>query len=346
MKNCFIIYIVFSFFSSNLFAQQDVHFAQFYEVPMLRNPSLAGIFNGKIRFTAAYRNQWQSITVPYRTMALGAEIKIFKGFNEGDLMTMGLQITNDIAGDSKLQRTQVLPVLNYHKLLNEEHTTLLSLAFMGGLVSQRFDPSALKFDDQFVGGNYSATNMTNQTFSNTGFSYWDASTGLSFSSFIHGGDAKFYLGAALFHFNKPSLKFITNNDVILNKKWGLNGGITMKINTDSKLVIYADHFEQGGDKLTQAGFLYSKNFLHTEEDSQFAVSAGAVFRLHDAIIPTVKINTNKCSVGFSYDTNISSLRTASNLRGGFEMTLTYIDPWNSFRDNNETNKTKCPANVW
>jgi hypothetical protein len=43
---------------------QDLHFSQFYEFPLLRNPALAGIFNGNFRFTGAYRNQWQSVTVP------------------------------------------------------------------------------------------------------------------------------------------------------------------------------------------------------------------------------------------------------------------------------------------
>ena len=112
-------------------AQQDINFSQFYELPLLRNPALAGIFNGNVRFTAAYRNQWQSITTPYRTMALGAEVKFFRGFREGDFITTGLQLTDDEAGDSKLKRAQFFPVLNYHKLLNEEKNTFISLAFMG-----------------------------------------------------------------------------------------------------------------------------------------------------------------------------------------------------------------------
>ena len=54
---------------------QDINFSQFYDVPMLRNAALAGIFTGDVRLTSAYRNQWQAVTVPYRTIALGVEIK-------------------------------------------------------------------------------------------------------------------------------------------------------------------------------------------------------------------------------------------------------------------------------
>ena len=53
---------------------QDLNFSQFYELPLLRNPALAGIFIGDIRIQSVYRNQWQSVTVPYRTSGLSAEV--------------------------------------------------------------------------------------------------------------------------------------------------------------------------------------------------------------------------------------------------------------------------------
>ncbi len=345
MKTKILISFVFYFMLASIKskAQQDIHFAQFYELPMLRNPSLAGIFNGNTRFTMAYRNQWESITTPYRTMALGAEIKVLKGFTEGDFMTVGFQITNDDAGDSKLKRTQFLPVFNYHKLLNEEKSTLLSLGFMGGIVSESFDPSQLKFDDQFVNGSYSSTNTSSQTFSRTTFGFWDASTGLSLSSHIT-ENTKFYIGAALFHFNNPSVSFIKNNLDKLNKKWGFNAGTTIKTNTDGKLVVYGDHFRQGANKMTQVGFLYSHDFNITNEETQLSASIGAVYRWNDALIPVAKLNRNKISLGLSYDTNISSLKTASRFRGGFEMTISLVDPFR--KEDTDADKTKCPKKIW
>ena len=65
-----IFIIAFSAYS------QDINFSQFYELPLLRNPGLAGNFSGDFRITASYRNQWESVTVPYRTMTLGAEYKL------------------------------------------------------------------------------------------------------------------------------------------------------------------------------------------------------------------------------------------------------------------------------
>src|SRR5258705_13345473 len=110
IRRCLLLILIINSLIAK--AQQDINFSQFYELPLLRNPALAGIFNGNVRLTAAYRNQWESVTTPYRTMAIGSEVKFFKGLTQGDFVTLGLQVTNDVAGDSKLKRTQVFPVLN------------------------------------------------------------------------------------------------------------------------------------------------------------------------------------------------------------------------------------------
>jgi type IX secretion system PorP/SprF family membrane protein len=324
-------------------AQQDINFSQFYELPLLRNPALAGIFNGNVRFTAAYRNQWQSITVPYRTMAVGAEVKFFKGLSTGDFITTGLQFTNDEAGDSKLKRTQFFPVLNYHKILNDENSTFLSLAFMGGPVSESFDPGKLQFDDQFVNGAYSASNPTSQTFSKTSFNYWDASTGLSFTSMIH-NNTKFYIGVGMFHFTQPKLSFMTDNDVRLNRKYVFNAGFSTNTSVYNRIVFYADYFMQGANRLAQGGFLFTRNLDPEGDNARLSLSGGVAYRWKDAIVPVVKINTNQLSIGLSYDVNTSKLRTASSYRGGFELTLSYVGLWN--KENSDAEKVHCPINFW
>ena len=97
---------------------QDINFSQFYELPLLRNPGLAGIFWGDFRLTSSYRNQWESVSVPFRTMALGAEYKLPQNENVETSKVIGLQITNDIAGDGRFSRTQIFPAGNIQVPLN------------------------------------------------------------------------------------------------------------------------------------------------------------------------------------------------------------------------------------
>ena len=76
---------------------QDLHFSQFFEAPLLRNPSLAGIFNGDVRVQMVYRDQWNSFTNAYRTGSLNAEYKMPIG-KGNDFITTGLHAAHMIIG--------------------------------------------------------------------------------------------------------------------------------------------------------------------------------------------------------------------------------------------------------
>jgi type IX secretion system PorP/SprF family membrane protein len=223
MKSFFISILLFA--AAMHAHAQDINFSQFYELPMLRNPALAGSYKGDIRATAAYRTQWASVTTPYTTQALGVEMRFAANENSDNYFSLGLQITNDIAGDSKMGRTQLLPVLAFHKSLSDERDSYLSLGFMGGPVQNRFDPSKLTFNDQFVNGSYDPSNPTQQTFNNTNLTYIDGSVGMIYSSTIN-ENFKYYFGGSYFHFTKPKIAFNKNSDLVLPSKIMVNAGIS------------------------------------------------------------------------------------------------------------------------
>jgi type IX secretion system PorP/SprF family membrane protein len=234
-----------------------------------------------------------------------------------------MQMTHDVAGDIKLKRTQLLPVLNYHKSLSEDLDNYLSLAFMAGPVQSQFDPTKAKLDDQFVNGAYSATNSTAQVFSKTGYSYWDASTGLTFSSGF-GEEGRYYIGAALYHFNTPKIYFFENNsDTHVQSKYVINAGITSPISDYNRLVGYADYFVQGGNRQFLGGFLYETDIVQYDEKDNVSFSVGSFYRWNDAFIPVINLTMHEWKLGLSYDANVSKLKTASQMRGGFELSASY-----------------------
>lgn len=318
---------------------QDVNFSQFYELPMLRNPALAGIFAGDIRVSAAYRNQWQSVTVPYQTEALGAELKFSLGQNSYDYITLGIQLTNDQAGDSKLSKTQILPVLNFHKSVSGKKDSYISAGIMAGAVQHRFDPSKLQFDDQFVNGAFSATNPTQQTFNSTQLMYWDIAAGLSFSS-VGPNDMHYYIGAGLFHFTKPKVAFIPTNDITLNPKFVVNFGLSVPTSYADKFILYGDFFTQGGNEQMQGGFMYHHDLVRYNDEEAVSLAGGAFYRWNDAVIPVIKFDYYQLGMGISYDVNVSKLKTASQMRGGLEVTLSYKTYLNIL--NSSLNKVRCP----
>jgi len=319
---------------------QDINFSQFYELPLLRNPALAGKFRGDVRATSAYRSQWNSVTTPYKTQALSGEIKFGVNANSDDYLSLGIQITNDLAGDSKLGKTQVMPMLAYHKLVNSYRNSYISVGFLGGGVQQRFDPTGLKFDDQFVGGAYSATNPTRQTFTNTNVLYWDASAGITYSSETDGG-ILYYVGAAYFHISQPKVAFNPVNDMRLNKKLVLNMGLSVPASEANTLILYGDYFVQGGNSQAQGGFLYKHDIVQGDELENTSLSIGAFYRWADAVVPVIKLDYNHLGIGLTYDANINKLKQASNGRGGFELTLSYKNFLNI--RNTSADKMRCPV---
>lgn len=326
---------------------QDIGFSQFYDQPLLRNPALAGIFNGDVRFTASYRNQWQTVTIPYRTFGLSSEIKFPMQIMNADFTgTLGMEIFRDVAGTSEFSTTQILPALNLS--VRTGQNSFLSAGFMAGVMQQRFDPSKLVLNDQFVAnsnGSFIILPYTGQVFNNTNVNYFDLSAGLTYKSSLN-ENVDYYLGAGLFHITDPSVGFFEGSKIMLNKKIAFNAGLSNAIGDANELILYADYFDQYtnnfkrvGINTTQLGIMYNHIFYNSDGDK--SITGGMLYRWNDALIPVIQLELSKFKIGASYDVNVSKLTVASQARGGFEITLSYKSFLNS--RNPDLLSTKCPG---
>jgi type IX secretion system PorP/SprF family membrane protein len=204
MKNAAVKYLFFIFILLlwNRASAQDIHFSQFSETPLLRNPALAGIFSGDLRIQGVYRNQWNSVTVPYQTSSVNAEYKLAVGHGD-DFLTLGGFILYDKAGTIGLTATHVSPVLNYHKSLSADRNMYLSAGFAAGIVQRSFDISKMTTNSQYNGTDYDPTLGTGEIFANNNYLYFDGSAGLSFNTQIgENVDNNIFLGIAYHHFNQ------------------------------------------------------------------------------------------------------------------------------------------------
>ena len=111
-----------------------------------------------------------------------------------------------------------------------------------------------------------------------------------------------------------------------------------------KFTLYADYFRQFEDGFKAVGSSFQAGCIFTHDlfvlgDVEKSIGFGALYRLDDAIIPVVRLQISKCTVGASYDINISKLVVASHYRGGFELTLSYRDFLNY--NNSERRQVRC-----
>jgi len=315
---------------------QDLHFSQFFEAPLLRNPSLAGLYEGDIRVQGVYRNQWNSISFPYQTGSLNGEYKFPVGKGD-DFFTAGLQMMFDRAGTVALTTTQFLPAINFHKSLSESRNTYLSLGFMGGVVSRRMDRSKVTTDNQYDGFNYNGSLPDGETFASN-YSYIDMTVGMSLSSTLGANDEHLVFGGiAYHHFNRPVNAFYRNINHI--PRWVVSGGLKLNMDPMSYVTFHADYNKQGSGWMAVGGAMYSRK-VGDEDKPPYTVHMGAYYRYADALIPVVKLDYYPFSVAFSYDVNVSQLKAASAGRGGFEVSLSYVAYVQN--DKSSYEKVKCP----
>ncbi|MCW3109043.1 MAG: type secretion system rane protein PorP/SprF [Segetibacter sp.] len=321
---------------------QDIHFSQFFETPLLRNPSLAGLFSGDIRVQGVYRSQWGSVSVPYRTGSFNLEYKQPIGQGD-DFVTTGLQLVYDKAGSTNFTTTNLLPAVNYHKSLGSDKSTYLSLGFMGGLVQRRIDRSKMTTNSQFDGNGYNPALANGETFVNDNFSYLDGSVGMTFNSAMSPDRPQdnYFFGVAFHHFNRPKNSFYHRPEIELSPKWVYSTGVRFGVSETSYITIQADHTMQGPSRETIAGAMYSTKIGEDYQHPDYTLHFGAFLRLQDAIIPVVKLDYNPFSIALSYDVNVSQLKTASQGHGGLELSVTYIGFFD--RDNSSKNAIRCPT---
>jgi len=336
-----IIILVFVFLFQDNCIGQDIHFSQFSETPLLRNPALAGLFSGDVRVQGVFRNQWNSVTVPFQTTSLNAEYKLPVGHGD-DFLTVGGAILYDKAGTIAFTSTSVLPVLNYNKSLSDVKNMYLSAGFSAGIVQRRFDPTKVTTNSQYNGVSGDPSLGTGENFQASNTSYFDGSAGLSFNSQVgNNADDNLYFGIAYHHFNQSAnVSFYSDPKVTIVPKWVYSAGLRTTVNDYAYMTFYADYSAQGAYSELIGGGLYSVKLDSYTDDPQYVISGGGFLRWKDAFIPMVKMEMKPLSFALSYDVNISALKASSEARGGFELSLsyqTYLD-----RDKSTKNTVRCP----
>jgi len=312
---------------------QDIHFSQFFEAPLYRNPALAGIVNGDYRIQTVYRSQWNSITDAYKTTSVNAEYKL--PIRNDDYLTLAMQVFHDQAGTTSLTTTHVLPAINYHKSLSTEKSMYLSLGFMGGYVQRRIDRSKITTNSTYDGQGDGENGMMPK------YGYWDGSAGISFHTQLSDNqENNLVLGTALHHFIRPKNSFYNTGTIAVNPKLVFSADVKFSLNEQGYVTFHNDYVKQGSyaEKLT--GAIYTHKIGAYTDEPDFTVGAGGFLRWGDAFIPTFQLNYRPFTVSMSYDVNVSRLSTTSYGQGGYEMSLTYrgfLD-----RDNSSANAVLCP----
>jgi hypothetical protein len=93
-------------------------------------------------------------------------------------------------------------------------------------------------------------------------------------------------------------------------------------------------YRQGPNREFMIGSLVRYDLLseskYSNKFENVGASIGAYYRIGDAIVVSSLIEIGAWNFGFSYDATLSTLRQASNGRGGFEISIGYNLSANQF----------------
>lgn len=328
-------------------SSQDFHFSQYNENPLLMNPALAGATN-VMRLSVSYRSQWQSVTTPFSSYGLSFESR-FKASNwdkadpkqtmtfkkSKNRMAGGITIYNDKAGDSKMGT--LATNLTYAMFFPLNKNSNLSLGLQGGFVQRKMDPTKLIYGAQYNGYTYDPTMSSGEAYSRQSFMYGDLGSGICYTfnreerSITANDRIMAQVGLGAFHLTRPNQNFTNGEKDRLHRKYVFHGNFLFGI-PNSKIGIAPSWITQfqGSSKEINAGMMikyYIKdNSKYTGFLKQSSIGLGAYYRTGDAVVSSLLIETGRFAIGFSYDINTSKLATASNAKGGFEISLRMMTP--------------------
>lgn len=320
----FTLLVICLVIASSSLKAQDERFSMFYNSPLLLNPALTGSFLEDMRFTAQYRNQWSTVTVPFQTMAASFDMSVFKGELGDDYVGFGLQFMNDEAGDLNYRNTQAQLSLAYHKSINGYANQYLTAGVQAGIGQQGISVRNALFDSQYDGSILNPNIPSGEVIDRPNFTYPDLTAGISWY-YVPDERTSFYAGASLAHLNKPNMSFHQSFEDPLARRLTLHAGFQLPIGPSIAILPRAVVFNQDEYTEFNVGALL-KFEVHPDYGVNYGQSAfyvGTMHRVGDAQIVMVRFDYNNIGISASYDINISDLDNASRGNGGFEIGLSY-----------------------
>jgi type IX secretion system PorP/SprF family membrane protein len=301
---------------------QDPHFSQFFSSPLTLNPALTGKFYGTYRITGNYRNQWPTISNAFTTATASADFHIMQNnIASNDTWGAGFFGYSDNSSNGAVKFNYAGASTAYHKGLDEDGMHSLGGGIQVTYANMLINTSELKFADQLTSSGF--TGVTSEVFSSSTLksNYVDVNAGILYNGSTSDKN-NFYFGVSMYHINRPQQSF-TGAQYVLSPRTTFHGGGYFPLGETSTLHLSAIQMLQGGASETMLGGAIQ---LTANPDIQKPASFyfGSWIRFNDAIIPYLGLEFDDFRFGMTYDYNTSSLKTASQNRGGIEISLIYI----------------------
>ncbi|MCC8407931.1 PorP/SprF family type IX secretion system membrane protein [Mucilaginibacter sp. UR6-1] len=302
---------------------QDHQYSQFFNAPVYLNPALNGQFEGKLRMSLTYRNQYSTIpgNLNYLSATIDYNIPRFGG-------GFGLMFTRSSEGTAYLRKNSIMGIYSY-SVGSDDY--VLSFGLAAGATNRSVDMSKLVFGDQIdpnygiIPGQQTSADLLAY---NSRF-YFDSGLGVNL---VTGG---FMVGAAAFHLNRPNESF-TGTPVKLPMRIAAHASYRYDLNKYDNLDDYEKSFvipsvvfyKQSNINSYSAGVQYKRRSVNA--GLWYRGGAGGPSAVVVSFIFDIFKNResgDKLRVGVSHDVPMSKL-SYGGTSGTTEGSVVYETPGN------------------
>lgn len=297
---------------------QDVHFSQFLYSPFTINPALTGNFDGRYRFGFNYKQQWRSISAPFRTTALWAdsrEIMNIKSTNAG------IHFYYDMAGTSQYNTLSLSIPLSYCIELGQKKKHSVNIGVQPSYQYQSLNTDKLTSDSQWNGNKFDPDAPINENFEYTDRHSFDLGIGAAYN--LKKGKWDLTAGIGVYNLIESEGSFTQGSGGKIPRRYNIHAGA--KIDLNEKWFLTPGIIYSRQAKFNEIVFGSEFNYVLNNNPYRYRVIfLGLWDRGVDAGITNIGMYYNNWRVAMGYDVNYSPLKTASDYRGGWELSIIYI----------------------
>jgi len=297
---------------------QAYHFSQFFSTPLLTNPANTGHLEGPFRLASNFRSQGQLGGSSIFTGYLSADFSVMQNaLGEGHKAGAGIYLMNDQSLNGALQTNSAGLSAAYHVPLDLDQEHSIGLGFQGTFHQRRIDYTKLSFSNQFGPGGYNPSLPINEALPNRRIGYLDVNLGMVYN--VVKDDRSFFGGVSIYNILRHKENLL-ESEFKMPVRYTVQGGAQLYIGEYGKAYFSVTHLQQASAHETTVGTAYGHQL---SDGSKNEINFGLWYRYKDALIPYVGYHRNAFQVGLSYDHTISTLKTAAQVRNGYELTLIY-----------------------
>lgn len=309
------IYIYLGLMLLSMVHAQDLHFSQFYSVPVLVNPAEAGRFKEDARFTFIHRRQWVNLNSAFNSTGISTDFVVLPPFMKRDNLGLGIFAVNDNIGQGTIKGSAVYLSLAYHSYIDRARRHRLSGGLQGGYTSKSVDDSYFQFYNQYADFAYVPDRDAREQMTNFNYSFVDGQAGL-FYTFILNPKVELNFGGSAYQLHQPKETVFTSPTLSKNNKLGTRTiytlGTKYKLNDKITLNPQFMYLRQSKAKDWNMGALAIYTIPHS---FPIQFTGGLFYRTQDALIFLAGFRYKAFEFRYSYDMTTSSARQMRGAQG-------------------------------